>query len=155
MSAILSALGSLSKEEAGLRLRVVEEATSWIGTPYHTNGDIKGAGVDCGMLLIRVYADTGVIEPFDPRPYPAQWSFNQRTELYLQSILRFATEVESPLPADVAVFKVGHCWGHGAIITSWPDIIHANPPSFCREDNCRMNLSLRKRTPRFFSRWAR
>ena len=26
---------------------------SWIGTPYHNCADIKGVGVDCGMLLVR------------------------------------------------------------------------------------------------------
>lgn len=155
MKAILKDLAQLDSAEAGARLRVIEEAASWLGTPYHTNGDVKGAGVDCGMILIRVYSDAGVIEAFDPRPYPAQWSFTQRTERYLDLIQGFAAEVEVPLPADVALFQVGHCWGHGAIVTSWPMLIHANPPGECREDNWRNNLSLRSRRPRFFSKWAK
>ena len=39
------------------RAAVVAEARSWIGTPYHHAADVKGHGVDCAMLLIRVYCD--------------------------------------------------------------------------------------------------
>jgi hypothetical protein len=80
------------KKEAAERLAVVQEAASWLGTPYHQNGDVKGAGVDCGMLLIRVFADLKLIPKFDPRPYPIQWAFNQRAERYLEIVQRFATE---------------------------------------------------------------
>jgi hypothetical protein len=30
--------------------------------------DLKGVGVDCGMLIVRVFVDTGLCAPFDPRP---------------------------------------------------------------------------------------
>ena len=50
-----------------MREKIVAEARSWIGTPYHNCADIKGVGVDCGMLLVRVYVDTGVVPPFDHR----------------------------------------------------------------------------------------
>ncbi len=139
---------------------VVNEARTWLGTPYASNGDIKGAGVDCGMLLVRVWVDLGLIESFDPRPYPAQWALHQRSERYLESILRFAVEVPGPpKPGDVVVFKFGHCWAHGGIVTDWPMIIHANPSldprSPCRYDDCFRNSDLAKRTPRFFSYWAK
>jgi len=52
-----------------MREKIVAEARSWIGTPYHNCADIKGVGVDCGMLLVRVFVDLGLVEPFDPRPY--------------------------------------------------------------------------------------
>ncbi len=153
---ITAELGAVEPSEARMRWALVREAATWLGTPYHTNGDIKGAGVDCGMILIRTFANVGAIQFFDPRPYPEQWSFTQKTELYLNTIKRFAAqEVSAPLPGDVAVFKIGNCYGHGALVTSWPDIIHANPPGVCREDNCVANLTLRRRPPRFFSRWAR
>lgn len=144
-------------EESRLRREIVKEALTWIGTPYHENGDVKRAGVDCGMILIRVYQKVGLVDPsFDPRPYPIQWAFNQRAERYLSIVEKFAGEIAGPpLPGDVVLFKVGHCWAHGGIVTSWPDIIHANPPSACREDSCTRNLGLSKRTPRFFSVWAK
>lgn len=142
------------------RMLVVEEAKTWLGTPYITNGGVKGAGVDCGMLLVRVFVDTGMIAPFDPRPYPAQWAMHQRAERFLDLVQSFGHEIfEEPKPGDVALFKFGHCWSHGAIIVDWPVIIHANPTvnslAKCRYDNWRNNSGLHKRKPRFFSAWPR
>jgi len=145
-------------EEKRLRDAIVEEAKTWLGTPYHPCADVKGAGVDCGMLLVRVYCDLGLIERFDPRPYPSQWALHQRAELYLELVKRFGRELpegEAPKRGDAALFKFGHCWAHGAIITDWPNLIHANPSmnpnAPCREDNWLQNTELHKRPPRFFS----
>lgn len=33
----------------------VAEALTWLGTPYHQQGRVKGVGVDCGTLLCEVY----------------------------------------------------------------------------------------------------
>ena len=41
--------------EADQRAAVVAEARSWIKTPWVHMAAIKGAGVDCAMLLARVY----------------------------------------------------------------------------------------------------
>lgn len=136
------------------RIAVVREALTWAGTPYHANADVKGAGVDCGMFLIRVYSKVGIIEYYDPRPYPVQWSFNQRSERYLEHIQKYCKEVDPPpLPGDVVVFQVGHTWAHSSIVTHWPDMIHANR-LVCQEDNWWLDLNLRNRKPRFFSPWG-
>jgi cell wall-associated NlpC family hydrolase len=63
----------LTLHEIDQRARVVKEAVGWLGTPYRHQADIKGAGVDCGMLLVRVFVDTGLVAPFDPRPYENDW----------------------------------------------------------------------------------
>ena len=57
------------------RTAVVAAARSWIGTPYHNCADVIGTGVDCGMLLVRVFVDSGLCAPFDPRPYPLGLAF--------------------------------------------------------------------------------
>lgn len=142
-------------DETSERASVVKEAESWVNTRYVSNADVKGAGIDCGMLLVRVFVDLKLIEPFDPRPYPAQWALHQRAERYLASIQNFADEIEGPpLPGDVVLFQFGHCWSHGAIVVDWPRIIHANPPR-CRHDDWKRNTNLHKRRPRFFSLWAK
>lgn len=153
---VLSALDSvpMGPKEREQRLAVVQEAVTWAGTPYHANADVKGAGVDCGMFLIKVYSKAGVIESFDPRPYPVQWSFNQRSERYLAYVMKYSREIEGPpLPGDVVVFQVGNTWSHSSIVTCWPSIIHSNPPE-CQEDNWELNFGLRARKPRFFSPWG-
>ena len=55
------------------RAAVVAAARAWIGTPYHHMADVKGVGCDCAMLLVRVFCDLGLVEPFDPRPYARDW----------------------------------------------------------------------------------
>jgi cell wall-associated NlpC family hydrolase len=142
------------------RALVVAEAEKWLGTPYHTNGAVLGAGIDCGMLLVRAFVDTGIIKPFDPRPYPAQWAFHQTTELYLNLVTSVGHEIEGPpKPADVVLFRFGKCWAHGGIVKEWPMMIHANPTvnpyAPCRYEDCLQSSELRWRKTRFFSAWPK
>lgn len=117
--------------EDELRSEVVREAKEWIGTPYISNGLIKGAGTDCAMLLIGVYRNTGYLPvDFDPRPYPAQWHVHQGEERYMNYVHKFADTVPGPperlpKPGDIVMFKIGRVFAHAGIITVWPNIIHA------------------------------
>jgi len=139
---------------------IVREARSWVRTPYHQQGDIKGAGVDCGMLLVRVFVDTGLCEPFDPRPYVGDWYLHRSEERYLGFIFDRAKEVASPLPGDVMVFRYGRCFSHGGIVTiaSPLTIVHAFQPALAvlEEEVARSPaLCEAARKPRFFSLWAK
>ncbi|HLY53939.1 MAG TPA: hypothetical protein VKS60_00195, partial [Stellaceae bacterium] len=111
------------------RAAVVAEARSWIGTPYHHGADLKGVGVDCAMLLVRVFADLGLLPPFDPRPYPRSWMLHRDEERYLGFILDRAQEVDVPGPGDVIVWRVGRTFSHGGIVTAWPLVVHAYAPA--------------------------
>lgn len=53
------------------RAAVIREARSWIGTPYHHQGRVKGVGVDCGGLIIEVGRATGllVIDAAEWKPF--------------------------------------------------------------------------------------
>jgi cell wall-associated NlpC family hydrolase len=120
-------------DENEVRAKIVEEANSWIGTPYISNGLVKGrrGGTDCAMFLVGVYAALDLIpKEYDPRPYPAQWHLHRNEEKYMEAILSFVKEVEGPpkrkpLPGDLVMFKLGRVFSHGAIIIDWPNIIHA------------------------------
>jgi cell wall-associated NlpC family hydrolase len=118
-------------KEERVRAAVVAEARTWIGTPYHNCADIKGVGVDCGMLLARVFVDLGLVEPFDPRPYAHDWHLHRSEEKYLDALLARAKEVETPLPGDVMMFRVGRCYSHGGIVTRLDPltIVHASCPA--------------------------
>jgi cell wall-associated NlpC family hydrolase len=142
------------------RRAVVAEAQSWIMTPYHSQGDLKGVGVDCGMLLVRVFVDAGLCEPFDPRPYADDWMLHRSEEHYLGFVFDRTKEVPKPLPGDVMVFRFGRCYSHGGIVTciNPVTIIHAFKPVGCViEDDVMSNTALCNpgRAPRFFSYWAR
>ncbi|MGV0960107.1 MAG: hypothetical protein ACOYB1_09750 [Limnohabitans sp.] len=111
-----------------LQQQVLAEAHTWLGTPWHHEGAIKGAGVDCAMLLVRVFATVGAIPDIDPRPYPMDHMLHSGEERFLGWLQQYADPVtsgESPLPGDVVVYRVGRCFSHGAIVTQWPYIIHA------------------------------
>lgn len=145
--------------EAEQRAAVVAAARSWIGTPYHNCADVKGAGVDCGMLLVRVFVDTGLCPPFDPRPYPPDWHLHRNAERYLSFIFDRGCEIASPQPGDVAVFRFGRCYSHGGIVTRTKPttIVHAYQAARCvLEEDIERNsvLADTRRSPRFFSYWA-
>ena len=108
--------------------QIVAEARSWVGTPYHHAADIKGAGVDCGMLLVRVFVDVGRLAPFDPRPYSADWMLHRSDEIFLGHLVRAAKLVGAPEPGDIALFRVGRCYSHGAIVTALDPltVVHAD-----------------------------
>ena len=112
-----------------VRQRIVEETMTWINTPYHHMADVKGHGVDCGLLLVRVYVDMGLAPAFDPRPYDAQWFLHRDEERYLEWIKRYCDKVDVAQPGDIAVYRFGRCAAHGAIVISDTMMIHAYEPA--------------------------
>jgi cell wall-associated NlpC family hydrolase len=136
-------------EEEAVRLSVVEEARSWIGTPYKSNAMVKGkvgGGVDCAMLLIGVYQPLHLMfgDYIDPRPYPPQWHVHRNEEMYMAQVLKYAVEVLPPperLPkaGDLVMFNLGKVFAHGAIITAWPKVIHAIGNNAVQEEDISKN----------------
>ena len=115
------------------RQAVVAAARGWIGTPYHHAADVKGHGVGCAMILVRVYCDLGLVEKFDPRPYTRDWMLHRNEERYLGFLLDRAAIVERPEAGDVILFRVGRCFAHGGIVTKAAplSIVHAYAPARC------------------------
>lgn len=114
------------------RKQVVAEAYTWLRTPYVHQADVKGEGVDCAMLLIRIYSDLGLVPRFDPRPYSTHWYLHvdmekpaKERELYLAGIERYAHRVHDPEPGDLLAYRVGRCVSHGAIYVGEGLAIHA------------------------------
>ncbi|KHN68719.1 hypothetical protein AV645_07020 [Acinetobacter calcoaceticus] len=104
----------------------VQEALTWLGTPYHHQGRVKGVGVDCGTLICEVYEKVGLMDHLDPRPYPPDWHLHQMEQRYLELILGVCDPVEgSPQPGDIVLYNFGKCISHGAIVIEWPQVIHS------------------------------
>lgn len=109
-----------------LRKRIVEEAYSWLGTPYHHQAMVKGAGVDCAMILVAIYREAGLLPAdFDPRPYPQDWHLHRDEERYLGWVLKVCHETGAPQPGDVVVWKFGRTFSHGAVYVGDNKIIHS------------------------------
>ena len=143
--------------ETDHRPAVVATARRWIGTPYHHQADVLGAGVDCGMLLVRVYVDAGVVPPFDPRPYPVQWHLHRDDERYLGFLVDRGSEVETPAPGDIVVWRIGRAYAHGGVVTGWPLVVHAyQPEAMVVESDISLPGPLSENTARrFFDPWRR
>lgn len=120
------------------RARVVGVAVSYIGTPYHTGGRVKGkqGGVDCLTFIGAVFEEAGLVGRIDIPYYPADWHLHRSGERYLEGLLKYTKEIEGPPgPGDIALWKFGRCFSHGAIVVNWPHIIHAYIGSRCRHEN--------------------
>lgn len=116
---------------------IVEIARGWLGTPYHHRARVKGAGVDCAMLLCEVYEAAGMIPHIDPGYYPSDWHLHRDDERYLSWVLQYADEVQDPQPGDIALYQFGQITSHpinarhtriishAAIVMEWPLVIHA------------------------------
>ena len=115
----------MTEQELAIRIGIIAEAETWLRTPWRHMAHVKGAGVDCAQLLISVFSNIGLVEWFDTGHYPPDWMMHREEERFLGFIEKYAHRVEIPQPGDIAVFKIGRCFSHGAIIVDWPRLIHA------------------------------
>ncbi len=112
---------------------IVAEARSWLGTPYHHHADVKGprGGVDCAMFLVRVFVDTGIVPPFDPRPYAQYFYLHQDEPKYQNWVETYGHQVDVGEPGDVALFQFGRAISHGGVYIGDDLMIHAFADAGC------------------------
>lgn len=123
-------------EAAEKRATFVREALSWVGTPFIDCADVKGpnGGVDCAMMLTRAAVDSGLLPPFDPRPYNPRHMMNSSEERFIGWVRDRlgAAEVEEPRLGDLLVYQFGRCFCHGAVLVNGQDVVHAyKAEGFC------------------------
>lgn len=113
-------------EEEG-RAAIVAEALTWLRTPYHHRAGLKGVGVDCAQLVLKIYANVGLIEDYDTGEYSMDWHIHRDIERYMVEVLKFG----SPIPVseakngDLILFKFVRVFSHGAIVVAPNQVIHA------------------------------
>lgn len=109
------------------REKVVEVASSWIGTPFHHQAKIKGQGVDCLQLLIAVYGEAGLVpDDIVALDYSHDEHLHLDGERYLEALKAHgAIETDSPQRGDIVMFRVGRRYSHSAIVVDYPICIHA------------------------------
>lgn len=101
--------------------KIVQEALTWLGTPYHPHARIKGAGCDCATFLLEVFNIKDDVGYYSPERH-----FHSSDEEYLGWLRKFGTEIVDPVEGDVAVFKIGRCFSHGSILVDKKTIIHSH-----------------------------
>jgi cell wall-associated NlpC family hydrolase len=139
------------------REAVVEEALSWQRTPYAHHARVKGAGVDCGMILAAVYAAAGVLPEVDPGEYVYDWFMHRDEPVYLNTLEKYAAKIDTPpQPGDIAMFQFGRNPAHGAIVIEWPVILHSyQPAGMVILDDAVANKDLAERFVGIWSPWAK
>lgn len=136
------------------RAAVVAEAATWIGTPYHHQGRVKGVGVDCAMLLCDVYYTCGIIPYIDPRPYPMDWMEHRSNEVFLEWVEQYGTVTQAPAAGDVVMFRFGRCFSHGGIMLNDRELIHSYRKEHCVTRSDLSDARLAGRPVKFYSLWA-
>lgn len=95
----------------GTRLRIINEAETWIGSPY-LYGGITRDGVDCSGFVRNVFAMAGELLP--------RQSFEQAT-------VGIEVPVRKGRPGDLVFFNIsGAGVSHVGILLDYPSFIHAS-----------------------------
>jgi cell wall-associated NlpC family hydrolase len=146
------------RSEAEQRAAVIGEARSWLGTPWVHQADLKGQAVDCAMFLIRIFSNVGVIQYFDPRPYPRSWFVHQDEERFMNWITDNLHCAEIPAaeakPGDVVLYRIGRCYAHGALLVAPQMIIHAFAKNGAVIYTETFDPDLSTRAPKYFNPWG-
>ena len=142
--------------EAQERAAVVAEALTWLATPYHHHGRVKGVGVDCANLPAAVYEATGLIPHVQP-DYAAQWFEHRDQELFLAYVTPYADEIAEAAvgPGDLIVWKYGRTYAHGAIVVAGTTIIHSTTAGGgVHLGDMQRDEDLATRPRRYFTLWG-
>lgn len=135
------------------RAAVVAEAMTWLRTPYHHQGRIKGVGVDCATILLEVFHVAVNAENAFPE-YSPEWHLHRSEEVYLRWMQKYTREVEAPGVGDIIVWKWGRCFSHGSIYLGNDELIHSYISTGCVLANMRDGL-FENRAHKFYSYWAK
>lgn len=120
---------------------IVEEAQSWIGTPYHKRGTIKQVGADCGSFPGMVLVNCGLIPraEFDSvmkeiEAFADDWFMHRADDKYSDLLSRYAKNMGIAItyanakisPGCIVLMQTGNSKrrNHAGIVTRWPKIIH-------------------------------
>jgi len=161
------------------RQAVVAEAKTWLGTHFHHEANVKGAGVDCVHMPASSYNVALGVDIHVP-VYSAQWHLHQTgpkgeyEELYLvnlkkEGFVEISDGQEDFEPfdpdnwvdakkdvGDLVVVQLARTYAHAAIIVNWPYVIQAESSPMGRgevvEATVEANWFFTARPMKFYSR---
>ncbi len=110
------------------REQIVAAARAWVGTPYHHQASVKGAGCDCLGLIRGVWRELLGAEPEAMPAYTRDWGDVTGAEPLLAAARRnlIAIDAASTLAGDVLVFRMrAGVAKHAGILASAETFIHA------------------------------
>jgi NlpC/P60 family putative phage cell wall peptidase len=86
--------------------RIVDEAWSWVGTPYRHQAAAKGHGADCLGLVRGVWRALYGREPERPPPYSADWMETTGEERLWEAAKRLLAPADRARPGDILLFRM-------------------------------------------------
>ncbi len=98
---------------------IMQEAKTWLRTPYRAHAQVKRHGVDCAQFIAGVAVSAGIIpDPEIRKDYSVR--VPKGTE-YIDTILKFCDEITEAeaQPGDIAMFKTPLGWMHSSIVMEW------------------------------------
>lgn len=100
MTAVLSSVET--------RARIIAEARTWLGTPYHHQASVPGAGADCLGLVRGIWRAVIGPEPEVAPAYTADWAEATGEERLMMAALRHMTQVPrlQAEPGDMLLFRM-------------------------------------------------
>ncbi len=108
---------------------VLDEARSWIGTPYRHQGSHKHVGCDCLGLVRGIWRALYGREPASAGPYAPDWAETGGQDRLLDAARRFFIEksVAEMMAGDLLVFRwrPHHAAKHLGIVETPGTFIHA------------------------------
>jgi NlpC/P60 family putative phage cell wall peptidase len=111
------------------RSLILTETRRWIGTPYHHQASVLGAGVDCIGLVRGIYRALYGHEPEAIPGYSRDWAEASGDETLLAAATRHLIPIETAhaTTGDVLIFRWrAHLVAkHAAILASPTTMIHA------------------------------
>lgn len=112
------------------RARIVTEARTWLGTPYHYRAAVKGAGCDC-IGLVNALRAWWTGEPMEEMPaYSPDFAVSTDHDALLEAGRRLLVPrpVGTELTGDVVAFrwKRTQSIAHAGVLASNDRLIHAD-----------------------------
>ncbi|WP_249028382.1 NlpC/P60 family protein [Meinhardsimonia xiamenensis] len=111
------------------RGKVIAAARGWLGTPYHDQASLRGAGCDCLGLARGVWREVVGPEPFPIPPYSRDWGETGPREVLAEGARSCMIEVvpaEAPA-GTLLMFRMREraIAKHLGILTDVGTLIHA------------------------------
>jgi len=111
------------------RQRLLAVAWSLKGTKWVHMGRSEH-GVDCAGFALLSFVNSALIPPDALGVagfYPQDFMFHNDDERFLRMVEKWMKRVDRKegLPADITLHRVGKVISHIAIVTDWPNVLHA------------------------------
>lgn len=112
-----------------MQTHIVTLARTWLGTPYHHQASLKGAGADCVGLIRGIWRELYGRDAEATPAYTRDWAEAAGRETLLEAARRHLVEIDpgTAVPGDVLVYRYrGSAVAKHAAILATPDtMIHA------------------------------